>query len=201
MNIWFATGNEHKKQELAGILAEHTVRIPSDAGIVFAPDETGGSFLENALIKAKALYEIAGEPVIADDSGLCVDALDGRPGIYSARYGSDDSKKLTASGRNALLLKELGNTPERKARFVCAMVLFLSKARFFVVQETLEGEISGEEWGAGGFGYDPIFFLPELGRTVAELSWEEKNRMSHRGKAGKAIGEFLQRECGVGIVS
>jgi XTP/dITP diphosphohydrolase len=213
MTIWFATGNAHKKQELQAILPGHTIKIPADAGITgFDPDETGRTFLENALIKARALHQLIADryptdigPVIADDSGLCVDALAGRPGIYSARYGSTgrfgsigryggsagDGKKLDTGERNALLLRELGDTPNRSARFVCAMVLLFSEDRFSAVQETLEGELIREERGTGGFGYDPILFIPELGRTVAELSEDEKNRISHRGKAGRQIAKLL----------
>ncbi|GHV61499.1 non-canonical purine NTP pyrophosphatase [Spirochaetia bacterium] len=205
MTIWFATGNAHKKAELAAVLQEHEIRIPADAGIEFDPEETGATFLENALIKARALYRLTAEkgladPIIADDSGLCVDALGGRPGIYSARYqgvgryGSEGGKKPDAAERNALLLRELGDNPNRKARFVCAMVLLFSEDRFFAVQETLEGEIISRaegKRGGGGFGYDPILWLPELGRTVAELSEEEKNRISHRGKAAMALAKLL----------
>jgi XTP/dITP diphosphohydrolase len=207
MHIWFASGNRHKRQELAAILSnfdgiEVFVKIPSDAGIVFDPLENGSTFLENALIKARELYKIVHEPVIADDSGLCIDALDGRPGIYSARYGSTQGKNLTDGERNRLILKELGGTAQRKARFVCAMVLILSEDRFSAVQETLEGEIIGEEWGEGrgigGFGYDPILFLPSLMRTAAELSEEEKNLLSHRGKAGRALGALCRQLAGYG---
>jgi XTP/dITP diphosphohydrolase len=193
MLIWFATGNLHKKTEISAILAGHTIKIPADAGIDFDPDETGATFLDNALIKARELRRLLAkrnipDPVLADDSGLCVDALDGRPGIYSARYGS---QKLEAPERNALLLKELGDNPQRQARFVCSMVLLYSNDRFFVAQETLEGELIREERGGGGFGYDPIFYVPGMGRTVAELPEAEKNRVSHRGKAGKAIAALL----------
>ncbi|GHU15626.1 non-canonical purine NTP pyrophosphatase [Spirochaetia bacterium] len=220
MTIWFATGNTHKKAELAAILRtailrDHEIRIPADAGIDFDPEETGSTFLENALIKARALYRLTAEisqpdkglsnPVIADDSGLCVDALGGRPGIYSARYqgigryGSEGGnlaggKKPDAAERNALLLDELGDKTNRKARFVCAMVLLFSEDRFFVAQETLEGEIISRaegKRGSGGFGYDPILWLPEFSRTVAELSEEEKNRISHRGKAAMALAKLL----------
>ncbi|GHV88360.1 non-canonical purine NTP pyrophosphatase [Spirochaetia bacterium] len=209
MTIWFATGNAHKKQELQAILQGHTIKIPADAGITgFDPDETGATFLENALIKARALHQLIADrfpaetgPVIADDSGLCVDALGGRPGIYSARYcgpvvagdgsSTGNGNKLEAGERNALLLREVGDAPNRSARFVCAMVLLFGNDRFFAVQETLEGRLIREERGAGGFGYDPILFIPELGRTVAELSEAEKNRISHRGKAGKAIAKLL----------
>jgi XTP/dITP diphosphohydrolase len=192
MTIWFATGNIHKKTELGAILSHHTLKIPGDAGIHdFEPEETGNTFLENALIKARALYRLVKAPVIADDSGLCVDALGGRPGIYSARYGSEGGTKLTTSERNGLLLKELGDQPQRSAHFVCVMALLLGEDRLYIVQETLEGIILREERGSFGFGYDPVFFIPELGCTVAELSGEAKNRISHRGKAGRIMGTIL----------
>jgi XTP/dITP diphosphohydrolase len=209
MNIWFASGNAHKKAELAAILGTE-VKTPVDAGLDFDPEETGKSFYENALLKVRELYRLlstsgyplyqSGDPVIADDSGLCVDALGGRPGIYSARYvglgnTTANGKKLTSPQRNALLLEEMGDNPKRSARFVCAMVLLFNEGRFYLAQETMEGEIvKGPEYarGAGGFGYDPVLFIPGLGRTVAELSEEEKNRASHRGKAGKAIAGILR---------
>ena len=232
MLIWFASGNMHKKKELADILADKLkstdweLKIPIEAGLEFTPDETGNSFLENALIKAEALYKLldntgfykkiqpqstwsleeenindlvyppCSSVVISDDSGLCVDALGGRPGIHSARYGDSHcgrygGAKLTAAEKNAQLLSELGDKPNRKARFVCAMVLYFGTGRFFAAQETMEGELVKTARGEGGFGYDPILFIPQLGRTVAELSEEEKNRISHRGKAGRAIAGML----------
>lgn len=226
MTIWFASGNAHKQAELAAILnapldavgggpdsgraARYEIQIPAGAGLPFDPDETGSSFHENALLKARELYRLLaarrpagycpGDPVIADDSGLCVDALDGRPGIYSARYGNDGiaahGKKLESAERNALLLEELGGNPRRSARFVCAMVLFLSPDRFYLAQETLEGEIVNsleQAGGTGGFGYDPVLYIPGLGRTVAELSEAEKNSVSHRGKAGRIIADMLRK--------
>jgi XTP/dITP diphosphohydrolase len=219
MTIWFATGNTHKKAELSAILKTHGVDcnllIPKDAGLDFDPEETGTSFHENALLKARELYALLdktrpalfspGDPVIADDSGICVDALDGRPGIYSARYagtgnrkqGTGNSSKLEAAERNALLLEELGSVADRKARFVCAMVLMYNSDRFFIAQETVEGELvknMEQAKGIGGFGYDPVFFIPELGRTAAELSDDEKNMISHRGKAGKVIAKIIISE-------
>ncbi|MDR0629687.1 MAG: RdgB/HAM1 family non-canonical purine NTP pyrophosphatase [Treponema sp.] len=192
MTLWFATGNTHKQTELAAILSGHRIKIPRDRGLFdFNPPETGNTFFDNALIKAQALYQVLKEPVIADDSGLCVDALEGRPGIYSSRYGAKEGENLSASARNTLVLEELGDSPQRRARFVCAMVLFLSRDRFLAVQETLEGEILREERGRGGFGYDPIFYIPEQGCTVAELTEAEKNRISHRGKAGKRLAALL----------
>jgi XTP/dITP diphosphohydrolase len=212
MTIWFATGNAHKRTELAAILGGGcTVYVPADAGLDFDPEETGTTFHENALLKARELYRWLsanrppdyrpGDPVIADDSGLCVDALGGRPGIYSARYagppGAAQGKKLTAAERNALLLAEIGDNPRRSARFVCAMAVLFSPERFFLVQETVEGEIvNGPEYarGSGGFGYDPIFYVPEAGRVMAELSDTEKNRISHRGRAGRMAARVLCRD-------
>lgn len=196
MRIWFATNNAHKKQELEAIL-NTKLSIPAESGLVFNPEETGAAFSENALIKARELKKLLaakGEPVIADDSGICVDALDGRPGVLSARYGEAGGKKLTSSEQNLLLLEELGSTPVRTARFVCAMVLLFDYDRFFIVQETIEGEIvKSAEFakGEGGFGYDPIFLVSQYGKTMAELSAKEKNVLSHRGKAGKTIASLL----------
>ncbi len=192
MTIWLASGNDHKKKEIAAIFPEHIIKIPKDAGLEFDPEETGTTFAENSMIKARALYDLVKEPVIADDSGICVEALGGRPGIYSARYGSEGGHKLKDTERNVLLIKELGDNPNRKARFVCAMVLLINPDRFFIVQETLEGELISSGRGTGGFGYDPVLYIPEQGMTVAELPEEEKNRISHRGKAGKLIGEILR---------
>jgi XTP/dITP diphosphohydrolase len=195
MNIWFATNNAHKRTELSSIL-NTKLKIPCEEGLTFEPQETGSTFCENALIKARELQKLIGanEPVIADDSGLCVDALDSRPGVLSARYGMENGQKLTSDRQNIMLIDELGDNSKRSARFVCAMVLFFSNDRFFLVQETLEGEIvkKSEIKGEGGFGYDPIFWIPSLGRTLAELSLEEKNSLSHRGKAGKHIASLLK---------
>jgi len=224
MTIWFASGNAGKKTELAFILAGAGVfetgyinfRIPKDEGLDFDPEETGDSFHANSLLKAVELYSLLnrlsppvfkpGDVIIADDSGINVDALGGRPGIYSALYTgrvitcaadiSPGAKKLPSVERNTLLLGELGDNPHRTARFVCSMVLFFSPDRFFLAQETLEGEIvKGPEYakGTGGFGYDPILFIPELNRTVAELTEKEKNTYSHRAKAGKFIAELFKK--------
>jgi len=197
MKIWFATNNVHKKAELEAVL-DTGLKIPSDEGLDFNPEETGMTFCENALLKAgelKKLLAAKDEPVIADDSGLCVDALGGRPGVFSARYGEDGGCGLSSYDKNILLLEELKDSEKRSARFVCAMVLLFENDRFFIVQETLEGEIvksRAQLKGEGGFGYDPVFLIPDLGRTLAELSAEEKNSLSHRGKAGKHIANILK---------
>jgi len=193
MNIWFATNNTHKKNELAAILGR-SLKIPSEEGLNFNPDETGADFCDNALLKARELKKLIGkEPVIADDSGLCVDALGGRPGVLSARYGMENGRILTSLEKNIILLDELGNNNHRTARFVCAMALVLTNDRFFIAQETIEGVIvkKNEMAGDGGFGYDPIFFVPDYGRTLAQLSDDEKNLISHRGKAGRYIAFLL----------
>ncbi|MCL2184995.1 MAG: RdgB/HAM1 family non-canonical purine NTP pyrophosphatase [Treponema sp.] len=200
MKIWFATNNAHKKKELSAILGA-SLLIPSEEGLIFDPEETGATFSENALLKAQELKKILitkencnTDLVIADDSGLCVDALGGRPGVLSARYGQTNGKKLESPQRNLLLLDELGDNPIRSAYFVCAMALVFGNDRFIIVQETLTGHLvkKSEIRGDGGFGYDPIFFLPEFNRTLAELSAEEKNKISHRAKAGKLIAEYLK---------
>ena len=198
MNIWFATNNVHKKEELEAILGVPLI-IPSQNGISFNPEETGATFYENTLIKARELFNLIGNnaPVIADDSGLCVDGLDGRPGVLSARYGmtgSNEGKKLTSGEQNLLLLDELGDNPIRSARFVCSMTLLFNSDRFYIFQETIEGEIvkKSEMRGEGGFGYDPIFLVLQYGKTLAELTAEQKNAISHRGKAGKRIGEKIK---------
>lgn len=210
MKIYLATNNQHKKKEMCELLPEHTVLTPADEGINFNPDETGSTFYENSLIKAKALYEIVKSPVIADDSGICVDALGGAPGIYSSRYagpdfmqGKPDGSKISQEEQNILLINQLNdalkneNLPsasylhgERSCHYTCAMVLYCGYDRLFVAQETFEGILIkdiNEQAGNGGFGYDPIVFLPEYQKTVAQISADEKNAISHRGKAVKAL--------------
>lgn len=210
MKIYLATNNQHKKKEMCELLPEHTVLTPADEGINFNPDETGSTFYENSLIKAKALYEIVKSPVIADDSGICVDALGGAPGIYSSRYagpdfmqGKPDGSKISQEEQNILLINQLNDAlkneilpsasylhGERSCHYTCAMVLYCGSDRLFVAQETFEGILIkdiNEQAGNGGFGYDPIVFLPEYQKTVAQISADEKNAISHRGKAVKAL--------------
>lgn len=192
MHIYLASGNRHKQEEFAAILKDHRISIPSDVGIVFDPEETGKTFLENALLKARVLYESVKSPVIADDSGLCIDALGGEPGIYSARYGMKDGVQLEAQERNKLVLHRMEGVKNRSCRFVCCIVVMLDAHRFFTVQETCEGVIAISAHGEHGFGYDPIVYLPEIGKTVAELTAQEKNELSHRGKAGRIAAQLLR---------
>jgi len=192
MELLVATNNLHKLEELKPLFAGHELLRSADAGIRdFNPEESGGTFFENALIKAEALYSLAGRPVIANDSGLCVEALGGRPGIESARYGAQNGGLLSAAEKNRLLLAELENVKDRRCAFVCCLVLYYGPQRFLCVQETLEGEIGMAPRGDQGFGYDPIVYLPERAKTVAELSQEEKNRISHRGKAAQKMAAML----------
>lgn len=199
---------------MQAILSKHTIVIPSDEGIEFDPIEDGSSFYENSMIKAKSLYEIVKCPVIADDSGICVDALNGIPGIYSSRYcgpdfpqGRPDGSVISQQDKNTLLIKQLNavlsldkvntcafrNGP-RSAHYTCSMVMYCGTDRFFSAQETMEGKLVErieDAAGTGGFGYDPVFFLPEFNKTAAEISAEQKNKISHRGKAARALLKII----------
>lgn len=192
MDLVLATGNKHKRDEFQVILDTHRILTPDDLGISFSCEETGSSFCENSLLKASTLFAETGCPVIADDSGLCVDALNGAPGIHSARFGKKDGQTLSAQEKYTLLLQNLNGITNRKAAFVCSLVLYLDNYRYFIFQETCKGIITKSPRGGGGFGYDPVFLIPETGKTMAELTKEEKNRLSHRGKAGTALREFIK---------
>lgn len=215
MKIYLATGNKNKKREMQELLPEHTVLIPSDEGIDFDPVEDGTTFYENSLIKARTLYEIVHSPVIADDSGISVDALGGEPGIYSSRFagplhihGKPDGSKISQEEQNISLIEmtneaiKKGNLPkgaylngERSCHYTCAMVMYLGTDRLFVAQETFEGVLIDDinkQAGTNGFGYDPIVFLPEYNKTIAQISAEEKNRISHRGKAVASLKRIIE---------
>lgn len=189
----FATGNEHKMVEIRSILSSLNMEILSlkDAGIDIDIVEDGATFEENAMIKAKKIMELTGDIVLADDSGLEVDYLDKAPGIYSARWeGVDTSYDI----KNNLLIKRLEGVPEEKrtARFVCAIAAAFPNGDMITKRGTIEGTIGYEQKGDNGFGYDPIFYVPEYGCTTAELSPELKNQISHRGKALRAILDDLR---------
>ena len=193
--IIFATGNEGKMREVRMILGDLGIQVISmkEAGITAEADENGTTFEENAIIKAKEIMEKTGEIVLADDSGLEVDALGGEPGIYSARYmGYDTSYHIK---NNSLIERLEGKTgEERSARFVCAIAACFPDGRVLTTRGTMEGQIGYEEKGENGFGYDPVFYLPEYQCYSAELPLEEKNKLSHRGKALRLMKEALQRE-------
>jgi XTP/dITP diphosphohydrolase len=194
MKILLASGNPHKKEELNKILFNHTLILPSELGIEMDVEETGVTYQENAMLKAEALFKLSdGMPVLADDSGISVDALNGAPGVYSARYGLKElGKELSSEEKNLFLLKNLEGVKDRKAAFICCMALILDKNRVFTIQESFEGVISQEPYGKGGFGYDPVFYLPNLCKTAAELSDDEKNKISHRGRAGFTLKKLLE---------
>ena len=191
----FATGNENKMKEIREILGALPLEILSmkEAGVSADIVEDGKTFEENALIKARAICKLAGEMVLADDSGLEIDYLNKEPGIYSARYmGEDTSYHI----KNKSLIDRLEGVPDEKrtARFVCAIAAVFPDGKELVVRGTVEGIIGYEEKGEHGFGYDPIFYLPERGCTTAELPPEEKNSISHRGNALRLMKELLERE-------
>ena len=190
--IIFATGNEGKMKEVRMILEDLGLPVLSlkDAGITADVEENGTTFEENAQIKAKAIMEMTGALVLADDSGLDVDALDKEPGIYSARYmGHDTSYHIKNQNIIDRLEGKVGE--ERSARFVCAIAAAFPDGRVLITRGTMEGQIGYEEKGENGFGYDPIFYLPEYQCYSAELSLEEKNKLSHRGKALRLMKERL----------
>lgn len=191
--IVFATGNMGKMKEIKAIFQGFQGDILSmkEAGIVCDIEENGATFEENALIKARAIHAHTDALVLADDSGLEIDYLDKAPGVLSARFmGEDTSYHI----KNAALLRKLEGVPQEKrtARFVCAIAAVLPDGTEKVLRRALEGYIGYEESGENGFGYDPIFVVPKYGKTTAQLSMEEKNEISHRGKALEAIKEELK---------
>ncbi len=194
--IVFATGNKGKVKEAKEILSSLGMEVVSqkDEGIEADVEETGTSFSENALIKARAVAaKCPGVLVIADDSGLEVDALGGEPGIYSSRYMGEDTPYEI---KNKAIIDRLEGVEgeKRSARFVCAVAAVLPDGRELSVRESVEGVIAHEPYGEGGFGYDPIFYVPEMGKTTAQMAPEEKNRISHRGKALRALSRLLYED-------
>ena len=192
--IIFATGNEGKMKEIRLLLDDLGMEILSlkEAGIDLEIQEDGETFEENAIIKAKAVMNRTGALVLADDSGLEIDYLNGEPGVYSARYlGEDTSYRI----KNQNLIDRLEGVPKEKrtARFVCVIAAAFPDGRILTARGTIEGMIGYEERGEGGFGYDPIFWLPEYDCSTAELSMEKKNELSHRGKALRAIKKELKK--------
>ncbi|MEE0867228.1 MAG: XTP/dITP diphosphatase [Clostridia bacterium] len=181
MKIIAATKNKNKLREFGEILKGFEIISQEEAGLDIEVEETGSTFEENSMLKARAIYEASRLPAIADDSGLVVDALGGEPGVYSARYGGEG---LDDKGRVELLLKNMKEVPkeERTARFVCAITL-VDGARVITARGECEGVITYEPSGENGFGYDPVFFVQEYNKTLAEATPEEKNAISHRGKA------------------
>ena len=196
--VIFATGNADKMREIREILSDLPVEVVSmnEAGIVADVVEDGSTFEENAIIIAKAIMEIAHEVVLADDSGLEIDYLNKEPGIYSARYmGEHTSYRI----KNANLIERLNGVPDEKrtARFVCAIAAAFPDGSVETTYGTIEGRIGYEEKGENGFGYDPIFYVPEFGCTTSELTEEQKNAVSHRGNALQLMKPILKEKMGL----
>ncbi len=192
MKLLFATKNQHKLHEVQHLLPHITMLSLNDFPDIKEVEETGKTFLENALLKARTIYQKVNIPVLADGSGLEITALDNRPGIFSKRYAGENA---TDKDRITKVLMELKRVPEnqRQARFVCAMV-FYDQHKIYQVLGLCHGQIAEKACGNNGFGYDPIFFMPDLNKTMAELSTAEKNTMSHRANALKKINEILEQE-------
>ena len=195
MKLVLASKNAHKLVELKDILSQLGVEVvlESEAGVDVDVEETGATFEENAYLKAHAVMEASGLPAIADDSGLCVDALNGAPGVYSARYGGEG---LDDAGRYRLLLENMRGQTPRTAKFVSVITCCFPNGDVLSARGECPGTIAFAPMGEGGFGYDPVFFIPSLKKTFAQLSPEEKNAISHRGKALEAFQVKLEEYLG-----
>ena len=194
MKVVLASKNRHKLEEISKITEKFDMELvlQNELGVDIDVEETGTTFEENSFLKAEAVMKATGLPALADDSGIAVDALNGEPGIYSARYGFDDS--LDDWGRLELLLKNTEQVPDgqRQAQFVCVITMVTPDGKTIQARGEIHGELTREARGENGFGYDPIFYYPPLGKTTAELSAEEKNRVSHRANALKVFYEKLK---------
>lgn len=190
MKVVLASKNQHKLVEMRDILSAQGVEVvlESDVGVDVDVEETGTTFEENSLLKAKAVMEASGLPAIADDSGLSVDALNGAPGVYSARYGGEG---LDDVGRYRLLLENMRGQLDRKCKFVSVITLCMPGGDVITARGECPGTLAYAPQGENGFGYDPIFFVPEKKKTFAQLSPEEKNAISHRGNALKLFQQKL----------
>lgn len=190
MKLLIASNNQHKIDEIKQILGNKFEQILSlsEAGIVCDPEENGKTFLDNALIKVRAVAKLTDMPVLGDDTGLCVDALNGAPGVHSARFAGDhDNAK-----NRAKLLYELQDKTNRKAHFSTAVALLYPDGRLVTAEGRVDGEILHTEVGANGFGYDSLFYCNEIGKTFAEATAEEKNAVSHRGRALQKLANKLE---------
>ena len=194
MKVVLASKNKHKLVEISKITQQFDIELvlQSELGVDIDVEETGTTFEENSLLKAKAVMEATGLPALADDSGIAVDALNGEPGVYSARYGFDDS--LDDWGRLLLLLKNTEHIPDgqRQAQFVCVITMVTPDGKVIQARGEIHGELLREPRGENGFGYDPIFYYPPAGKSTAEMSPEDKNEVSHRGNALKLFYEKLK---------
>ena len=196
MRVVLASKNPHKLVEIKQITDKFgfDLVLQSELGIDIDVEETGTTFEENSLIKARAVMEATGLPALADDSGIAVDALNGEPGVYSARYGFDES--LDDWGRMMLLLRNTEHVPDgqRQAKFVCVISFVTPEGKIIQARGEIHGELTREPRGENGFGYDPIFYYPPFGQTTAEIPAEQKNQVSHRGNALRIFYEKLKEE-------
>jgi XTP/dITP diphosphohydrolase len=194
VKLLIATHNRGKVAEYAQIMQDLGLELVSlaDVGVDLAVEETGATYAENALIKARSYATATGLPTLGDDSGIEIDALGGEPGVYSARYGGEDASD---EDRYRLVLRRMAKVPDaqRTARFRCVIALVWPDGEEDLVEGVCEGRIAREPTGTHGFGYDPVFFVPEYDRTMAELPPEVKNRISHRGRAARAARDVLAR--------
>ena len=194
MKVVLASKNKHKLVEISKITEKFGIELvlQSELGVDIDVEETGSTFEENSFLKAEAVMKATGLPALADDSGIAVDALGGEPGIYSARYGFDES--LDDWGRLLLLLKNTEHVPDgqRQAQFICVITLVTPEGQVVQARGEIHGELTRKARGENGFGYDPIFYYPPLGKTTAELSSEEKNQVSHRANALKLFYEKMK---------
>lgn len=194
MKVVLASKNRHKLEEISKITERFDMELvlESELGVDIDVEETGATFEENSFLKAEAVMKATGLPALADDSGIAVDALNGEPGIYSARYGFDDT--LDDWGRLQLLLKNAEHIPDgqRQAKFVCVITLVTPEGKTIQARGEVHGELLRAPAGEGGFGYDPIFYYPPYGASLAQVSAEEKNRVSHRANALKIFYEKLK---------
>ncbi len=194
MKVVLASKNRHKLEEISKITEKFDMELvlQSDLGVDIDVEENGSTFEENSFIKAEAVMKATGLPALADDSGIAVDALNGEPGIYSARYGFDET--LDDWGRLELLLKNTAHVPEgqRQARFVCVITMVTPEGQTIQARGEIHGELTREPRGENGFGYDPIFYYPPFGKSLAEVAPEEKNGVSHRGAALKLFYEKMK---------
>ena len=194
MKVILASKNKHKLEEISKITEKFGFELilQSQLGVDIDVEETGTTFEENSLIKAEAVMKATGMAAMADDSGICVEALNGEPGVYSARYGFDDT--LDDWGRLQLLLKNMEAVPDgkRQAKFVCVITMVTPEGETIQARGEIHGELLREPHGENGFGYDPIFYYPPFGMTTAEMSSEDKNQVSHRANALKIFNEKLK---------
>ena len=194
MKVVLASKNKHKLEEISQITEKFGMELvlESDLGVDIDVEETGSTFEENSFLKAEAVMKATGLPALADDSGIAVDALNGEPGIYSARYGFDES--LDDWGRLQLLLKNTEQVPDerRQAKFVCVITLVTPQQEIIQARGEVHGMLLRTPAGEGGFGYDPIFYYPPLGKSLAELTPEEKNQVSHRANALQVFYQKLK---------